>query len=618
MSFAARSLPPNPAQCAVRAAMAALAILLTGCAAIQGQKADVDAEQAPRAAYELEIEAADALRPLLARHLDLARFQLAPQTESITPAELDRLAAAAPAQARTLLETEGYFDAKVRVTRGSTDAGLPRLVVSVDPGPRVVVAGVSIDATGDLRSAVDARDDAAVALLAAARDNWPLKPGEPFRQSAWNSAKNETIARLRAGGYPAATWRDTSARIETERREAVLDVVAESGPLFRFGELRIEGLERHDASTVDRLATFEPGTPYSERLVLDFQDRLRKLGLFEGASVEIETDPAVADATPVTVRVRELPLQQATVGVGVSANTGPRVTFEHQHRKVFGSPWVAKNLVELGQSRRAWQGDLISHPVPGLYRNLFGGKYEWLCSGDELRRTASARVGRTQDTERIERLYYLEAIQERLTNPVGTINRQAVSLNYNWVWRSLDSVLLPTDGITFSAQAAGGYAHSSSLDNGPFGRAQARLTWYQPLGQSWYGVARVEAGQVFAALDVGVPDSLLFRAGGDESVRGYEYRSLGPLRNGALASGRVLLTSSVELARPFSARMPSVWGAVFVDAGNAADTFDGLRPAVGSGFGIRWRSPVGPLRMDLAYGHEVERWRFHLSVGIAF
>jgi translocation and assembly module TamA len=79
-----------------------------------------------------------------------------------------------------------------------------------------------------------------------------------------------------------------------------------------------------------------------------------------------------------------------------------------------------------------------------------------------------------------------------------------------------------------------------------------------------------------------------------------------------------LATASVELARPISARMPSLWGAVFVDAGNAANRFSELEPAWGSGVGVRWRSPVGPLRLDLAWAHELRSVRLHFSVGIAF
>jgi len=187
-------------------------------------------------------------------------------------------------------------------------------------------------------------------------------------------------------------------------------------------------------------------------------------------------------------------------------------------------------------------------------------------------------------------------------------------------------VLLPTRGLTASAQVALGVAKGSrsvlgeplEQARGPFTRLYTRLTWYEPFGGSWFGNARLEAGQVFTRNVIGVPDTLLFRAGGEDSVRGYGYRTLGPTVDGATVSGRTLLTGSLEIARPISPRFPAYWWAAFVDAGNAADRWSDLKPALGYGVGLRWRSPVGPLRVDVAYGQEVHRVRLHLSVGIAF
>ena len=606
----------------------ALAFLqtLAGCANLVflAPKPVADAPATPeatnpdRAVYEIDIAAPDDVRPLLKNFLDLSRFQNAPATEGINSAELDRLVAAAPGQARTLLETEGYFDARVVVTRTQGDKGLPRLRVQVDVGPRTLVQSLTLDAAGPLQTAADDGEARAVEQLAALRRQWPLQPGEPFRQPAWSNAKNATLANLRAEGYPAADWKSTNAQVEAVAHTARLSLVADSGPLFKMGALKIEGLQRHDEDAVRRLATFNPGTPHSEKLLLDFQERLQKLGLFEGASVEIDPNPANAEAATVLVRVKELPLQQATIGAGYSATTGPRLTFEHTTRRVFDTPWIAKNKFELGPDQQLWQGDLTSHPLDGLYRNLLGGSAERLRSADELRTSWSARIGRTQDTPRIERLYYVEYVHTRLDNAAGNSNNEALSYNYHWVWRDVDSVLLPTRGSTYSAQGAVGYARSTTQDNGPFTRAYGRATWYQPLGASWYATVRAEAGQVFVADNIGVPDPLLFRAGGDESVRGYAYRTLGPLVNGAVSSGRVLFTGSAEVARPISVQRPALWWALFVDAGNAAFEWNELTPAVGYGVGLRWRSPVGPLRLDLAYGQEVHKARVHLSVGIAF
>lgn len=618
------------ALCRPAAALLAL-ILLGGCANLpffskSKDEADTSSAAAPGpAVYELEVDAPNGLRKLLLAYLDLARFQHLPATDTITGVELDRLVAAAPAQARSLLETEGYFNAQVHVTRSTGAAGLTRLRVEVSPGPRALVEQWSVDVQGDLQRAVQGGDEDATVELAALRRRWPLKANEPFRQVAWSDAKNVTLARLRAEGYPAATWVTSSAKVDAQTNRVQLSVVADSGPLFRLGAVSIEGLQRYDEQTVRRLATFHAGEPYSEQLLLDYQDRLLKSGLFEGAVVEIDPNPATSGAAPVAIRVKELPLQAATVGVGYSANTGQRLTLEHTHRKVFGQRWIAKNKFELGPNVKSWEGQLTSHPLENLYRNLLSGTAERLKSADEVRQSWSARVGRTQETPRIERLYFAELAHSRLDTAAGVASSDAASLNYHWTWRDVDSLLLPTRGVTLALQGAAGYAIGREIKEdgitdgrGIFSRAYARLTWYRPLPGNWYATLRTEAGEVFAHDRVGVPDTLLFRAGGDESVRGYAYRTLGPVVDGVVTSGRMLWTGSAEIARPIFATRPQFWWAAFIDAGDATNRWSDLSPAVGYGVGVRWRSPVGPLKVDLAYGREVHRVRLHMSVGVTF
>jgi translocation and assembly module TamA len=597
-------------------------LALQGCALLPSSKPEATSVEAPapaeRALYRLEVDAPAPLRNLLTTYLDLARFQSTAETEGITPVELNRLVGSAPAQARSLLETEGYFNAEVKAVQQPGEGGLPVVLVTVRPGPRAVVEALRIDVDGEFKEAIATGDSDATEKLRSLRRDWTLALGEPFRQAEWTSAKNATLARLRAEGYPAANWSTTTAKVDAENNTVQLLLVADSGPLYRLGALRIRGLKNHDEDSISRLSTFTPGTPYTEKLLLDFQERLRKVGLFENAVVTLDPDEDTAKAAPVRVRVRELPLQQATFGVGFSDNAGPRLSLEHTHRRLFGTRWIARNKFELGRDQSSWQGDLTSHPWEDGYRGLIGANLQREEAAGTIVNSSRLRVGRARDTERIERLVFAEALTSTTRNATTTASSRALSINSHWIFRHLDSVLLPTDGYSASTQLGLGYAVSGSAQNGPFLRTYGRLTAYKPLGNSWYGLARVEAGQLFASNGVLVPDTLLFRAGGDDSVRGYAHRSLGPTVAGTVNSGRVLLTGSLEVARPVSPRLPSVWWAAFVDAGNAADHWNDLRPVYGYGVGVRWRSPVGPLRLDLAYGEAIRKMRMHLSVGIAF
>jgi translocation and assembly module TamA len=317
-------------------------------------------------------------------------------------------------------------------------------------------------------------------------------------------------------------------------------------------------------------------------------------------------------------------MQVYTFGVGISANSGPRASVEHVYRRVFGYAATARNKLEWAARRRAWDGELSTHPLPGLNRYLVGGAIEWLQSPEDETLSQRLRVGRAHDDQRFERLSFLEA--ERSSRTITTGARSgvsdsdtvALSANHHIVKRELDSVILPTVGYTLALQGGAGYAHGTGSASGPFGRLYGRLTGYRPLGDTWYGLARLELGQIILSEGVLAPESQRFRAGGTDSVRGYAYRSLGPLVDGAVSSGDVLFTTSAEIARPILPSMPSLWGAVFIDAGNVANDWGSLSPVLGYGVGVRWRSPVGPLQVDLAWGHEVQELRLHFSVGVAF
>lgn len=599
--------------------LAACAVaLLTACAGTPAPR-PAEAPAVPAVTPQLEVVAPGDLKTLIERHLDLARLGSLASGDTVDDSEWDRLIQAAPGQVRELLQTEGYFDPQTRVTsEGSGSARHVRLEVS--PGRRTEIGDVVIEVQGALGEAESAGDTAAAATLADLRRAWGMPSGHVFRNADWRDAKAATLARLRAAGYANAQWSGTNAEIDPESGRAKLFLVADSGPLYRLGELHIEGLVEQDELSVRNLALLPAGAPVTEAALLDYQERLQKSGLFDSATVTLDPDPAQAATARVDVRLHEAPLQVWTFGLGVSANTGPRASVEHAYRRVFGGPYVARNKVQVGRLEQLWEGEVSTNPNEKLYRSLLGGKVDRQESTSDIVLSQQVRLGRAQDTQRTERLYFVQAERgSRVVKDTGNkVDAVALSVNAQGVWRQLDSVVLPTEGFSLSAQGGLGRAHGTDAETGPFARLYGRFTGYLPIGHSWYGQLRVELGQVVKKQTVAVPDSQLFRAGGDESVRGYAYRSLGPIVDGTVSGGTNLFTSSVELARPLSARLPSVWGAVFVDAGRAANDWQDLKPAIGYGFGVRWRSPVGPLRVDWAWGNETHKGRLHFSVGVAF
>jgi translocation and assembly module TamA len=199
------------------------------------------------------------------------------------------------------------------------------------------------------------------------------------------------------------------------------------------------------------------------------------------------------------------------------------------------------------------------------------------------------------------------------TAGVASNDISAMPLNLSWTRRAVDDLLFPRRGYVVNLQGGGGA--EGMLSNTSFLRLYGRGNFYRPLGARGTLVLRGEIGAVEASTRKDIPDDYLFRAGGSQSVRGYEYGSLGILEGGAIVPGRYIGVASIEVTHPIA----KDWlGALFVDAGNVVDQIDDYEAKIGYGAGIRWKSPLGPLNLDVAYGEADAAWRIHFSVGSLF
>ncbi|MBB4842236.1 translocation and assembly module TamA [Paucibacter oligotrophus] len=590
------------------------------------------------AEYRLDVQAPAGLKALLEEHLDLARFRNAPEDQRLSAQELGRLTAAAPEQARALLETEGYFNAQVQASRDFEQTPIT-VSVKVEPGPRTVVKKLSLGFAGELQTpspageeSADRAEARAQGLRQSLQEAWPMKEGDDFVQSRWSSAKSGLLGRARAQGYPTARLEKSAATIDAENNAAELELLLDSGPLYRLGELRVEGLKHQPRAAIERLAGYRVGQPYTERALLDFQERLVKTTLFDSVNVNIRPElepPAAAEtgasaptaggvSTPVWVDVREAPRQQLTASLGLSTTNGPRLGLDHTHRRPWGLDLRSRLKLKVSQDNPSLDWELTSHPQTDMQRNLGALFIERVPDGERVSVNLRARLGRLRETDKEDRLYYLEVLRARESDPERVVNSGAVSGNVQWTWRRVDSTLVPTKGYTASLALGLGRADNSVSSSGAFGRGELVLHGYQPLPGGWFGAARTSFAQIYAGEDVGLPEALRFRVGGDDSVRGYGLRDLGPAdADGNPTGGKVAWTGSLELAHALMPSLPDLLGAGFVDAGQAAMGWRGLRPELAYGLGLRYRSPLGTLRLDFARAQALQKWRIHFSVGIA-
>ena len=584
----------------------ALAALTLACAVSLSSPASA------AAAYAVRFEGPTVLCAIAEQHSELARFQ---SQDDVSSNELSRLIAEAPVQLGKLFATEGYFNPLIRVERSAAVAGtVPQLRVSIESGPQTYIDAVALTPAGAITQAADDGSGNRVERIA---QQWALSKGAPFRQASWSDAKNTLLTSLWVDRYPAAHIVTSQATIDADANLAQLAVVYDSGPLFLYGETQVSGLARLPRSVVDNLSSLRAGQPYVQKQMLDFQDRLLGSGLFDSATVQIEPDPALAEAVPVQIRLRERAMQTLVLGLGYSTLSGPRATIEHSLLRVFDFDWQVKTTAKLGRDDRSFATEFLSYPQPNFYRNLFAASLSRLEAGGMVINQEQLRVGRRHDADRITRLYYFAAIRDKSDKTTNTepLSGNAFLYNYEWRYLSVDSPLFPTRGFAVTAQGGGGVRFGEANSGQPFLRATGRFNFYQPLGGLWLSQLRLEVGQVLTNKPEGIPQTLLFRAGGIDSVRGYARQSLGVAGPGYAAGGRFLMTGSAEIAREV---FPTWYGAVFVDAGDASRQVSEWSAKFGYGVGVRWRSPVGPLKADISYGQQVKKLRLDVSVGVTF
>jgi translocation and assembly module TamA len=575
--------------------------------------------------YTVRIDAPRALRELLENNLDLMRWRGNPRLDI---EQLQRLVRQAPADAKTLLETEGYYSAKVSSGIDNASSATPVARIIVEPGPPVTVGDVDIAlrgfAAGDSKAApVDA---------ATIRNSWSLPVGSRFRTADWEGAKRGLLRQVTQTRFPRAQLLDTSATVDPDTHRAALKVELDSGPEVHFGALDIQGLKRYPASVITNLNQIRPGDLYNQAALQALQGRLQETGYF--ASVEVSVDMTAAlneqvsdlNATgsaqptagsapstlPVLVRVTENKRKNVSTGVGYSTNTGARVQAEYDDLNVFGKRMKSNLIYE--QKRQTARVDFYWPTTASGYSDSIGGGYNREDVRDQITRTTSIAATRAWGSPTLERSLRIEALTEQVTiDNLFTTRAKALPVTYSITKRALDSLVQPTRGYVVNAQL--GAAPLPILTDEPFVRAYGRFVNYRPLGPAGTLILRGEFGAVGSKNKLGVPTSFLFRAGGDQSVRGYGYQQLGVPVGSAITGARYLVTGSAEYDYWFK----PPWGAaVFVDAGNAADNFSDLKPKVGYGVGARWRSPVGPIAVDVAYGQAVHKVRLHFSLGFTF
>ncbi len=556
------------------------------------------------AKYDVDIDAPRSIKKLLKDHLELSRFA---KRDDVSDDQFQFLVTAAPKDVRDLVATEGFFTPVVRTDVTTVD-GKRSVKVSVDPGPQTTIASVNLKFTGAVTTEDRTQEN-------AARFAFSAHEGDPFTQDAWDGAKSAALKALQARRYLGARIVRSQARINPRTHIADLSVTFDSGPTFTFGKLDISGTKRYPQKIIENVNPINEGEIYDVARVNELQRQVQNTPYYASVAIDVANDVEKPNETPLHIKVSEYPYHSVRYGVGYATDTGFHVQGAYSYLNTFGAAYPFTISGRLDQTQQYGRVQLAMPPDSRGWVNAVFGSYTITDVSDTNIYSARVGVQRSRSTQNIDTTYSLTFYDDRLTqNEPNPSRARALVPAWTWIRRDVDDPLFPRRGNVIRAEAS--FAVKNVLTDQTFARLYTNMQQYLSLGRSDLLVFRAEFGGVFTSgPSSGVPASLLFRAGGANSVRGYSYLGIGHNVSGSILPTKYMVTGSSEYQHWFT----HDWGgAVFFDIGTATDTWGERVFQPGVGVGARWRSPVGPVNVDVAYGLKNKSIKPYLTLGIAF
>ncbi|MCP4570786.1 MAG: outer membrane protein assembly factor [bacterium] len=557
-------------------------------------------------AYLLTTQAALAdvrIEGLDGRPLDNVQATLSiARAEAGTPiARIHRLHARAQDEICRALQPFGYYAPRIEsdLTEDGDDWQAHYVI---DPGPQVHVANTDVRILG-----AGAADSTFVSLAA----DFPLARGDPLDHAAFERGKFRLLDHAARHGYFDAAFDSAVVLVTVHEQRADVVVHLDSGPRHLFGLVRLNQDVLEDRM-VAGYVTVRPGDPYDVQPLLEMQAGLGSGPYFAG----VEIVPGILDAdslrVPVTVNLFPARTQRWEFGLGYGTDTGVRGKVGAQWRRLNRSGHHAEALLQASQIEYSASGRYnIPWPYPSTrLLALFGGVGFFDPDWSESWRVAvgtSYAHSRWGGREVISLAYEYEDFT--VAGQDGT--SRLVIPGVSWTRVRADDRIIPQRGYRLRLDAKG--AHESLLSSVSFVQLRAEIKAIRGLGPRVRLIGRGTTARTFTDAFTALPPTQRFVTGGDQTVRGYGFESLGPEdADGAIVGGNTLAILSGEL----ECRFLDDWGvATFLDSGQALTDFSG-KLSVGAGGGLRWFSPIGIVRLDVAFGLSEPGSPLHLHLAI--
>ncbi|HDY99504.1 MAG TPA: outer membrane protein assembly factor [Pseudomonas sabulinigri] len=516
--------------------------------------------------------------------------------------ELRRLFDHADEQATLAAQALGFYHSRNYLRFSGTEDD-PTLIIRVDLGTSVRLNKINVDIQGEGKGT-----DAFALKLP---EN--LAPGKRLNHDNYESIKTQINNRALRYGYFSGQYLQHQLLVNPDANQADVDIAYLTGQRYKLGEVTYSDTIFSD-DLLNRFIPFEPGVPYDAELVGQFNRDLLSSGYFNGVQVIAPVDQAVGDVIPVQVSLTERDPHSLGFGGGFSTDVGVRTkaTWDQHWLNPQGHSRGASAELSLPrQEVTAFYQVPLDPPLTSNLRYFVGWQHEDIDDVETRSVAAGAELRKRLDSG-WERVLGLRVQNEifSLGDDSGnsTLLIPSLALQRTKTSGGID----PAQGYSMLFDVQG--AKKGIISTVDFARVTGQVKGLYTVFDRHRLLSRLQLGAVATNDFSNIPPSLRFFAGGDQSIRGYGYQTLSPVDStGENVGGRYLITSTMEYQYEFIENWRT---ATFVDYGNAVDSLtDPLKTSVG--LGIRWVSPIGPLRVDVArsLSDPDEGFRIHFSMG---
>lgn len=524
------------------------------------------------------------------------------QTE-VSADEIQRRHWAAANQIREALMPYGYYRPQIEAELASTDEGY-RASYHVDPGEPTRLRSVEVRVEGEGRD---------FPALEQALSQVALGQEDRLVHQRYDEAKDNLFNTAYDNGFLDAAWQASEIRVAPDRESAVIRLVLDTGPRFYFGATSIEQSVLNP-NLMSGFVGIEEGEPYDVDRLLELQSILSETDYFSRVEVRAPRSAAGPDnRVPVRVVTEPSKPQKYSLGLGYGTDTGPRVKLSVLLRRINARGHRMQADIQFSAIEQAI-GARYEIPVRNYATDTlsFSATARQEEIGDADTEQFSLGVGQLVNWYGFRRRLYLMAEREQFQfGDEPTRQSNLVYPGFTLSRERADNLQYPRRGYSVRADLRAGL--ESLLSEVSFSRLELSSRWVRGIGPGSRLLLRGEAGVLWTDDFGGLPPSQRFFAGGDRSIRGYDYRDVGP-RNATdhVIGGERTIAGSIEFEHLFYG---DYGAAAFVDAGDAFNGTPDIK--VSAGIGFRWRSPIGMVRLDLAHPFDDpdNNYRIHLTIG---